>query len=101
MLEVTLKYLRDFNRILKIVHEKHKEGFRKVLRNDDLCIIGISYALYNQKTKSVAGEILKLGSKSEKAVSLMIWKSGAKKFVDNGVNMAKQISILMMENVAL
>ena len=49
--------------------------FRKVAKKGYSCVIGVCNASYNQENQSVAEEILMLGSKTEKTVAPMVWKS--------------------------
>ena len=116
--KAVLKDLRDVNRILKKVEEKdNKVTFGKVSRKEDLCVIGVSDTSYNQEDHLVAGGLILLGSRTTKIASPMYWKSGVirkictspkaaetcgvMKMVDDGVNMAKRLSILVKEKESL
>ena len=116
--KATLKDLRDVNRILKKVSEKEsKVIFGKITGKDDLCVVGISDASYNQEGHSVAGEMILLGSKNTEVAAPMYWKSGiirkictspkaaetraVMKLVDDSSNMSRQLSILMNRKISL
>ena len=75
--KATLKDLRNVNRILKKVSDKESRVvFRRIARREDLCMIGITDASYNQEGNSIAGEMILLGSKKTNAAAPIYWKSG-------------------------
>ena len=91
--------------------------FGRVARREDLCVIGITDASYNQEGNSVAGEMILLGNKRTNIAVPIYWKSGIirkicmspkaaetramVKIVDDSVNMTKQVSILMNRKIPL
>ena len=114
----TLKELRNINRILKKVLEKENVVvFSRVANKEDICMMGISDASYNQEENSVAGEMILLGSKTLLKSSPLYWKSGiirkictspkaaetrgVMKLIDDSVNMSKQLSVLMNVKIPL
>ena len=116
--KATLKDLRNVNRILKKVSDKESRVvFRRIARREDLCMIGITDASYNQEGNSIAGEMILLGSKKTNVAAPIYWKSGMirkicmspkaaetramVKIVDDSVNMTKQVSILMNRKIPL
>merc|ERR1711984_14279 len=75
--KATLKDLRDINRILTIVRsKKNRVVFRKIGEKEDLCLIGVTDAAYNQTDNAVSGIIIMIGNRKTKAVSPIYWKSG-------------------------
>ena len=116
--KAVLRDLRDVNRVLKKVEEREsKVIFGKVARKEDLCVMAISDASYSQEDKSVAGEMILLGSKETKKAVPMFWKSGVirkictspkaaetrgvMKIVDDAVNIKKQLKVLMKMEISL
>ena len=97
--------------------KENKVIFGRVADKENLCVIGVSDASYHQGDHSVAGEMLLLGSKTTKMATPMYWKSGVirkvclspkaaetrgvVKIVDDGINMANQLSILLKKKVSL
>ena len=62
--KATIKDLRDVNRVLKKVKDKEsKVLFTRIGEKDELYVIGVSDASYHYDDRSVAGEIIMLGSK--------------------------------------
>merc|ERR1712074_269943 len=67
----------DVNRILTIVRsKKNRVVFRKIGEKEDLCLIGVTDASYNQTDNAVSGIIIMIGNRKTKAVSPIYWKSG-------------------------
>ena len=50
--------------------------FRKIGKNEDLCVIGVYDASYHNDEKSVAGKMIMLGSKKTERASPIYWKLG-------------------------
>ena len=62
--KATIKDLRDVNRVLNKVKDKEsKVLFTKIGKIDVLYVIGVSEVSYHYDDRSVAGEIIMLGSK--------------------------------------
>ena len=61
--KAVIKDLREVNRVLKKVRDKEsKVVFTKIGEKDDLCVMGVSDALYHHDDRSVAGEMIMLGN---------------------------------------
>ncbi len=72
-----LKDLRDINRIVeKIGEKKIKVVFGKVARKQDMCVIGIGDAKYNQENPTIAEAMITIGYVNNKRVAPVFWKSG-------------------------
>ena len=64
--KAVIKDLREVNRVLKKVREKEsKVVFTKIGEKEDLCVMGVSDALYHHDDRSVAGEMICLVSKGQ------------------------------------
>ena len=116
--KATLKDLKNVNRILKKVYEKeNKVIFGKIDRKENLCVVGISDASYNQDGHSLAREMIMLSSKKTEMASPMYWKSGiirkicmslkasktrgVMELVDDSVNLKKQLLMLLNIKIPL
>ena len=89
--------------------------FKKIGEKEDLCITGVTDALYKNDDRSVAGEIIMLGNEKNMDVSPIYWKSGVikkvcmspkaaetralMKIVDDATNQARQVSQLLSLDV--
>ena len=62
--KAVIKDLREVNRVLKKVREKEsKVAFTKIGKTEELCIMGVSDALYHNYDSSVSGEMIMLENK--------------------------------------
>ena len=69
---VSLKDLRDVNRVLTKVREKEsKVVFKSIGKMKDLCVIGVCDASYHYDDNLVGGEMIMLGNKKTEAVNLL------------------------------
>ena len=92
-----MKDLRNVNRILKKVYEKdNKIIFGRVAEKENIGVVGIVDASYNQEGHSVAGEIIMLNSEDNEIVSPLFWKSGIIRKICTSPRAAKTRGIMKL-----
>ena len=97
--KATIKDLRDVNRVLKKVKGKEsKVLFTRIGEKDELCVIGVSDASYHYDDRSVAGEIIMLGSKKTENAAPLYWRSGVIRKVCISPKAAETRSLLRLMN---
>ena len=74
--KATIKDLKDVSKVMKKVREREsKLTFRKIVADDKLIVYSETDASYKQEEKSIAGQIIMLGSRMEEDVNFIFWKS--------------------------